>query len=73
MQLALTVKYSDASAERVLVPMRVCNREDFEQINAGMLYDVTSMALGSPEALACPDFSDVQLLGNMMLPSYEIV
>ena len=53
--------------------MRLCTKEDFERVNSGMLYDMQVMTLGSMEAMACPDLSEIQLMGNMMLPMYELV
>ena len=72
-QLAVTVKSSNLEAEKVLVPMRVCNREDFEKVDSGMFYDMQVMSLGSMEALACADLSETKLMGNLMMPMYEIV
>lgn len=60
-------------AEPVLVPMRVCRREEFEKVGSGMFYDMQVMALGSMEALVCPDYDGHELLGNLMLPMYEVV
>lgn len=38
-----------------------------------MFYDMQVMALGTEEAVVCPDFSQVQLLANMMQPRYEVI
>ena len=53
--------------------MRLCNREDFEKVDSGMFYDMQVMALGSMEAMACADLSEVKQMGNLMMPMYEIV
>ena len=53
--------------------MHVCSREEFEKVGAGQLYDMQVMGLGTPEALVCPDYDGNQLMGNLMLPMYEIV
>lgn len=71
--LYLTVKSSDSTVEQVLVPMRKCRKEDFARVRNTMFYDLQVMSLGSPEALACPDFEGVEQFANLMLPRYEII
>ena len=58
LQLAVTVKSSSMPTNEV-IPMRLCNREDFEKVDSGMFYDMQVMALGSMEAMACADLSEV--------------